>query len=125
MAGLLTLLLYIFGILYIILGTLMLFVPDIVKKQMIAKLKKIPIKKLSIIPLIVGVLLLLASAYNRYWLVVVILGILALAKGIMGIVATEKMEKMHDWFIEKADKNVYRICGVIVIILGSIVLIGI
>jgi len=125
MAGLLTLLLYIFGILYIILGTLMLFVPDIVKKQMIAKLKKIPIKKLSIIPLIVGVLLLLASAYNRYWLVVVILGILALAKGIMGIMATEKMEKMHDWFIEKADKNVYRICGVIVILLGSIVLIGI
>ena len=125
MANILVMLLYVLGIFYIVVGTLMLFVPDMARKKIILKLKNMPIKRVSVIPIIIGLLLLFAASYNRYGALIVLLGLLALTKGIVGIVATEKMEKIRDWFIEKADKKIYRIYGIVMIILGSVILTGI
>ncbi len=124
MAGSLIMLMRLVAIIWIAIGTLLIFAPEILRKKLFAKLKNAPLKKLSAIPIVIGVLLLLAAQYNEYSLVVILLGLLAIIKGIYGIVATEKMEKIQDWWIS-AKKKVYRICGIIIIILGFIVLSGI
>lgn len=124
MAGLLRFFMRLLAILWVAMGTLMIFAPEVLRKKLFAKLKELPLKKVGIIPLVIGILLLLAAFYNRYRLFIVLLGLLSIAKGIYCIVATEKMAKMQDWWLG-AKKKVYRIFGIVVIILGFIVLSGI
>ena len=125
MGGILVLLLYLLGIFWIVMGTLLVFVPKLLKRKLFVKLQNIPLKKIGSVPLIIGVLLVLAASHNRYTAFVVILGLLAIAKGIGCIVATEKMQKIQDWWLNKASNNVYRILGIVIILIGSIVLTGI
>ena len=124
MAGLLKLFMRLLAILWVAMGTLMIFAPEVLRKKLFAKLKELPLKKVGIIPLVIGILLLLAAIYKRYHLFIVLLGLLSIAKGIYCIVATEKMAKMQDWWLG-AKKKVYRIFGIVIIILGFIVLSGI
>lgn len=126
MGGMLLFFLYLVGICYICVGTLMLFVPEFLRKKLLIKIKNIPVKKIGVVPIVVGILLLLsASNMTRYAPLVVILGLLAVAKGIVCIVAPEKMEKIREWFVNEANKNAYRIFGALLIIIGSVVLTGI
>ncbi len=124
MGAILKIFLNFFGIIWIAFGTLMIFVPDMVKKNVFLKLKDAPFKKLSAIPLVIGVLFLLSASYCRYRLFVIALGMLALLKGIALIVFTKKMEKLTNRLI-KANNNSYRALGVLYIIIGAIVLKGI
>ena len=122
---LLTVFMYLLGILWIILGALFVFATDMVKAKFVDTfLAKINIKKTGPIPIIMGVLLLLAASYNRHTLLVTILGLLSILKGITCIVATEKMEKIKNWWL-KAGNNVARAWGIVMIIIGSLVLMGI
>ena len=123
MEKLLGLFLYLIGILWIAIGTLTLVVPDMMRKKLFSKMMSVSLKKLSIIPLVIGVILLLASSVNRHTVFVIILGILAIAKGIYGIVSTEQAAKLTEKFVN-AKKNIYRIYGIIIILIGSIVLTG-
>lgn len=116
--------LYFIGIFYIVIGALAVFATSVIRKKFFNKLWNISdMKKLSPIPILVGILLLLAAPSNRYGFFVAILGILGIAKGVMIIIATEKMEKMKEWWV-KADNNVYKIMGITIIILGSAILVG-
>ena len=124
MAGLLRLFMRLLAILWVAMGTLMIFAPEILRKKLFAKIKELPLKKVGIAPIVIGVLLLLAALYNTYRFLIVILGLLSIAKGIYCIVATEKMAKMQDWWLG-AKKKVYRVYGIVVIILGFIILSGI
>ena len=124
MGTLLRIFLNFFGIIRIAFGTLMIFVPGIVRKNILSKLKDVPFKKLSAIPLVIGVLFLLSASYCRYRLFIIALGILSLIKGISLIVFTKKMEKLTDRFT-KANDNIYRALGIVYIIIGAIVLKGI
>ena len=124
MGALLKIFLNLFGIIWIAAGTLMIFVPDLIKKNVFSKLKDAPLKKLSAIPIAFGVLFLLSASYCRYRLFIIVLGILSLLKGISLIIFTKKMEKLTDRFI-KANDNTHRAFGVLYIIIGAIVLKGI
>lgn len=124
MAGLLRLFMRLLAIFWVAMGTLMIFAPEILRKKLFAKIKEFPLKKVGIAAIVIGVLLLLAALYNTYRFLIVILGLLSIAKGIYCIVATEKMAKMQDWWLG-AKKKVYRIYGIVVIILGFIILSGI
>ena len=124
MAGILSIFMWIIGISWITVGVLMVFATGMAKEKILKDILNAKIKSVGIIPVIVGVLLLLAASDNRYTLFVTLLGILAIIKGIMCIVATEKMEKIRDWWL-KADDKVYKISGAVVAIMGSIVLMGI
>ena len=117
--------LYIISIFWVIIGVLMVFATDMARKKVMNKFLEISdLKKFSPIPIAIGVLLLLAARYNSYAPFVVIMGVLAIAKGVIMIVATEKMEKIIEWS-KKAKDNAYKVWGVAVIILGSIILMGI
>ncbi len=95
------------------------------RKKFINKiLDKIDIKIISVLPIILGVLFLLAASYNRYSFLIVLLGLLAIAKGVLGIVATERMKRITEAFM-KLPNNICKIWGVVMILIGSIVLTGI
>ena len=125
MDKLLFILLYLFGIIYIVLGGLSIFATDLARKKIFNKCFQIKDwKKFAPIPIIVGILLILAASYNRYMIFILIIGILGIVKGIMMLVATDKIQTMVDWWM-KAQDNVYRAWGVAMIILGSLILMGI
>jgi len=125
MDKLLFILLYLFGIIYIVLGGLSIFATDLARKKIFNKCFQIKDwKKFAPIPIIVGILLILAASYNRYMIFILIIGILGIVKGIMMLVATDKIQTMVDWWM-KAKDNVYRAWGVAMIILGSFILMGI
>lgn len=122
---LLRFLMYLVGILWIIVGALMVFATDMIKKKFIEVfLPKMNMKKLGYVPITIGVLLILASQYNRHAILVVLLGLVAILKGILCIIKTDMMESLRDKWV-KAENNVYRIFGAITILIGSIVLMGI
>ena len=124
MAGILSIFRWILGIGWIAVGVLMVFATGMAKEKILSKILNAKIKSVGIIPIVVGVILLLAAGDNRHTLFVTLLGILAIVKGVMCIVATEKMEKIRDWWL-KADDKVYKISGAVVAVMGSIVLMGI
>jgi uncharacterized membrane protein HdeD (DUF308 family) len=124
MGGLLRLLMQLIGIAWIIVGTVMIFAPEVLRDSVLRKVKDVPIKPLSIIPGVAGILLLLAARYNRHTFFIVLLGILAIVKGVLGFTATEKLLEITKWWI-KLDINIYRAVGVVIIIIGSVVLMGI
>lgn len=124
MGGLLRIFLYLWGILWVAMGSLMVFVPDLLKSNVFVKLKEIPLKKFGVIPIAISILFFLSAPYSRFKLFIVVLGILALIKGILCIVATDKMQQITNKFV-KMKSIVYRAVGVLIIILGSIVLMGI
>ncbi|MBL7156940.1 MAG: hypothetical protein ISS92_02130 [Candidatus Omnitrophica bacterium] len=116
--------LYLIGIFWIVMGTLVVFATELAKDKFLLKLLNIKdLKKFAPIPILVGILLLLSAFYSRYAFLIILLGLLAITKGVLFIVATEKVNKMRDWWL-KANDNAYRVWGVVMIILGSIVLIG-
>ena len=103
----------------------MVFATEMIRNKFLNKiLKSKDLKKLSIAPIVIGILLFLSVQANAFRLYVIILGILAVIKGIVGIVATEKMHKVTHWWI-KASNNVYRVWGIALIIMGSVLLMGI
>ena len=124
MGGLLRIFLYLWGIFWVAMGSLMVFVPDLLKSNVFVKIKEIPLKKFGVIPIAISILFFLSASYSRFKLFIVVLGILALIKGILCIVATDKMQQITNKFV-KMKSIVYRAVGVLIIILGSIVLMGI
>ena len=124
MSGLLKIFMLIIGVGWMIVGILMVFATGMAKEKILKKILNAKIKSVGIVPIIAGVILLLAARDNEYTLFVGLLGILAIIKGIMCIVATEKMEKIRDWWL-KADDKVYKISGALVVIMGLIVLKGV
>ncbi|MFH1791495.1 MAG: hypothetical protein ABH885_05900 [Candidatus Omnitrophota bacterium] len=124
MEAILTFLMYVFGIMYIVIGALLVFATDMARAKIFNKLLEADIQKLSIIPLVVGIILILAAKYSSFVVLITILGLAAVVKGVMGYVATDKMAKLSQSAI-KASNNTWKVFGVIVILIGSIVLVGI
>ena len=124
MDSLLVIFLYLIGIFWIVLGALLVFAPDVAKNKFLNKFKNAPLKKLSILPLAAGILLILSASYNRYAFFITILGLLGIIKGISFIAAPQKMQKVIDWWF-KAGSGISRVWGIVIIIIGSIVLMGI
>lgn len=115
---------YLIGIMWVIVGGLLLFATDLVMKKFLTKfITKVDPKKWAPVAIILGIFLLLSASYNRHTLFVILLGLLGVLKGILFVIAPERMEKMKDWWL-KAGNKVHKIWGVLLIALGSIVLTG-
>lgn len=125
MGSILTGFLYVYSIFVIVVGVLSVFATDLIKRTFFNKILQInDLKKFSPLAIIVGLLFLMAIPYNRQPLILLLLGILSIIKGITMIVAPEKMDKMKAWFL-KASDNVYRVWGAVMIVMGSVILMGI
>ena len=52
MAGLLKLVMRLLAILWVAMGTLMIFAPEVLRKKLFAKLKELPLKKVGMVPVV-------------------------------------------------------------------------
>ncbi|NQT23587.1 MAG: hypothetical protein HQ579_09165 [Candidatus Omnitrophica bacterium] len=119
------LILLIMGVIWVILGTLSIFTTAFIRKNFFNKLKKMDFKKWSVAAIIVGVLFLMAAPVSRARLFITILGILSLIKGFYLLLGPkEKVKKMMDWWL-KAEDKMYKVWGIVVLIIGVLVLISI
>jgi uncharacterized protein YjeT (DUF2065 family) len=102
--------------LWTIAGIFLLVVPA-KAKEISNKLVK-NLKAMSFIPLIAGILLIFSARSSRlYWFVIVI-GLLALAKGFFFIFSPEKKAKpLVNWWL-KASLGIYRLWGLVALALG-------
>lgn len=98
-------------------GIFLLVVPAKAKK-IFPKLVK-NLKAMSFIPLIVGILLIFSARPNRpYWWFVIIIGLLALAKGFFFIFAPEKKVKPFIGWWLNTSLGIYRLWGLVALALG-------
>ncbi len=112
------------GIFWVVLGTLSVFATDLVRKKFFNKLKNMDFKKWSILPIVIGILFLMAAPVSSARLFITVLGILAFLKGFYFLlVPQKKIKKVMDWWFNAKD-NLLRIWGALALILGVLVLIN-
>ena len=115
-----TILLYVIALLWIVTGTsLIVFTEktrDVFKKMFFTE----KIKRLSFLPFIFGVVLIIGAFFNRdiFWLIF-ILGLLATSKGVYFYMAPPQQTKaLMEWWFIKAKPETIRVMGLFVFVLG-------
>ena len=116
-----TVLLYIISIIWVAVGVFLVLYTERTKE--VSK-KLFPTDKLkgwAVVPLLFGVGLVLGAFFQRrmFWLAL-ILGFLALSKGVYLIVGpSAQVRKVMDWWFEKASDRTLRLFGLIIFLLGG------
>jgi uncharacterized protein YjeT (DUF2065 family) len=107
-----------------VIGLLLIVAAGFAKKRFPGGIiRKADLKKTSIFPIIVGILFLFAAPYNRFTAYVTVLGVVAVIRGILTLVATGPCERLRDWWFRTSD-NVRRLSGVIAFAIGLVLLLG-
>ena len=115
--------LYVFGITWVAFGTSYILYTKQVKDRILPLLRKANPKILSVIPIIFGILLILSAIHSLNSWFIIVLGLLAIIKGLLFIITSKKFyEAVIDWYFEKASDQTSRFVGVIAIIIGTAVL---
>lgn len=115
---------FLFGIslLWVMGGTLIVFNTKLVRRNFFDKLKTTSPKKLSPAPIIVGGLLILSASASSQGIIIFIIGVIALTKGILFLMAPEdKVKRFIDWWLAGSDR-MYKGWGIFMIILGTFIL---
>jgi len=114
--------LFIMGLIWIMCGTLMVFATRVMREDYCSKLKVRDPRIWGPVPIIVGVLFLLSASSSSQVTFIVVLGLLALSKGLLFLFGPrQKVKKMIDWWFESSDK-VCRVWGILCMALGIAVL---
>jgi uncharacterized protein YjeT (DUF2065 family) len=78
---------------------------------------------LSIIPIVIGILLVGAAYYSAAFWTIIIIGLLAIGKGLLLIFNPGKTaDRLTTWFFQEASDNAFRLFGIFAIILGTALL---
>lgn len=110
------------AILQIIAGVLMFIFTDAAKEILRSIMKEKNLKVLSVLPVAVGILLLAGSPLVSTPWITVMLGILAIAKGLFFIFGQKRDTRaLIDWWMG-ASNNVYKSWGVVSFLLGVLLL---
>jgi uncharacterized protein YjeT (DUF2065 family) len=117
--------LFVVGLLWVMAGTLGLFATRFTREQYVSKFKIGDPRKWSPLPLVAGVLFLLSASSSSQVTFIVVVGLLALLKGLIFLFAPrEKVKRMIEWWLEGSDK-MYRVWAGVVIGLGVAILVTI
>jgi hypothetical protein len=80
-------------------------------------------KFLAPIPMVFGLLLILSARASGFFWFIVILGLLAIGKGVYLLVAPHgQIEALLNWWSGSAQDRTYRLWGLIIVLLGMVVL---
>ncbi len=115
--------LYLISFLWIGGGTCLILYTQQSREYIKRTIQGMDITLLSIIPITIGALLIV-SAYETsvVWLVV-LLGVLGIGKGCFFIINPNKLaDKLIKWSLETTSEQVYRLAGIICVILGTAML---
>jgi hypothetical protein len=80
-------------------------------------------KFLAFIPMVVGILLILAARVSGAFWFILILGLLAIGKGVYFLLGPrDQIEALFNWWFKSAQDRTYRFWGIIIILLGMVLL---
>jgi hypothetical protein len=112
----------IIGAIWVVLGSFSVLYTDRFRNGVGGLTSRIPPRVLAVVPLVMGVLLMIsAPASHSFWLVE-ILGILALVKGLLIFGLRRKwVQGIFAWWQRRVSEVAWRLCGLILVILGVFV----
>jgi hypothetical protein len=116
--------LYVISILWIVAGVFFVIYTDGTREFYKKLFLRDSVKWMAVIPFIFGVVLVLGAFYDErvFWLAI-ILGILALAKGVYIFFApSSQIKGLLEWLFNRAGGGTIRLFGLIIFILGCAML---
>jgi hypothetical protein len=114
-------LLYIISVIWIAAGVFLILYTERYREFSKKMFPTDKLKAWAVVPLFFGVVLVLGAFFEKevFWLAF-ILGLIALIKGVYLIVGpTAQANKLVEWWFEKANDRVIRLCGLIIFFLGT------
>ena len=112
--------LYTISVFYIVSGVCFILYTSQSREYTSILVKKVDRRILSVSTIIIGLLLIASSFYDRFLWVIVVIGTLALLKGTFILFSPVNLyNKMIDWYLNKATDQTYRFFGIIMLIIGT------
>ena len=111
--------LYLMSIYFIIAGITLILYTDWLRRLLQRMLSGINLRWIFPLPLIIGFLLIFSKGLTPYPWIIVIIGTLALVKGVYFLLSPKKqMDTLVNWWAYRAQDITYRLWGLIILILG-------
>jgi hypothetical protein len=113
-------LLYVIALLWIASGTFVVVFTEKAREVFKRMFFTEKVKRLSVLPLVFGLVLIIGAFYHRevFWFAL-ILGLLAISKGIYFYMAPlEQSKALMDWWFLKTRPETVRFVGLIIFVLG-------
>jgi uncharacterized protein YjeT (DUF2065 family) len=115
--------LYLISVSWISIGSCAILYTDDTRNTLKRLLSAVNRKVLSGLPLVFGVLMIVAASGSLHPWLVRILGLLGLIKAVFVFVNPMSLyEKAVQWYLESVSDQGYRLAGIITVILGTAVL---
>ncbi len=112
--------LYTISVFYIVSGVCFILYTSQSREYTSILVKKVDRRILSVLVIIIGLLLIASSFYDRFLWVIVVIGTLALIKGTFILLSPVSLyNKMLDWYLNKTTDQTYRFFGIIILIIGT------
>ncbi len=112
--------LYTISVFYIVSGVCFILYTSQSREYTSILVKKVDRRILSVSTIIIGLLLIASSFYDRFLWVIVVIGALALIKGTFILLSPVSLyNKMIDWYLNKTTDQTYRFFGIIILIIGT------
>ncbi|MFB0506484.1 MAG: hypothetical protein ACETWT_07110 [Thermodesulfobacteriota bacterium] len=104
-------------------GTLFILYTGESRRFLRSSMAKVNPKFLAFIPMVVGILLILAARVSGAFWLILILGLLAIGKGAYFLLGPRgQIEALFDWWFKSAQDRTYRFGGILILLLGMILL---
>ncbi len=115
--------LYGLGLFWIAAGTFFILYTEESRRFLRNSVGKMNPKLLAFIPMVVGILLILAAKVSGAFWFILILGLLAIGKGVYFLLGPRgQVKALFDWWFKSAQDRTYRFWGIIIVLLGMVLL---
>lgn len=112
--------LYFIGLVWVGFGAGMILYTDALKNLMAGAMDDALRKPFAVVALVAGMLLFLAAGSSRYGWFVVLLGVIAVVKGVMlWFDPAGFYGRFRQWYLEQASDQALRLMGIITLVLGT------
>jgi len=114
---------YLFSIVWIASGGFLILYTDQYREVMGKITERMGRVPMAVTAVAIGLLLVLSARGSLNAVVIVVIGILAMAKGVVFFLNPKRIfEKTLRWWLEDAADQTYRLAGIIALILGTALL---
>lgn len=115
--------LYLISVFFVSTGTWLILYTEQSRTVLKRMFAGVDVKLLAIAPIVIGVLLLFAAYESQAFLLICLLGLLALLKGLLFIFNPGKIvDNVMSWWFETSSEQAVRLWGLIAVVLGTAVL---
>lgn len=109
--------LWIIALAWMLIGLLLLITPRYAKK-ILRYFAKAPKLCIGLLPVVIGILLLIAAPISNWYWYIAILGMMGIIKGLFFIITSKRFLKTTiDWWANQS-LSLYRFWGIVVFVMG-------